>query len=149
MRDLAAEDGAIEWLGVTYRTILSAAKSGGAMSIVDTLSPLGSGPPRHIHHDAEETFIVVEGRIRLWVAGETSELGPGEAVVVPRGTEHTFQVIGDGPCRKFVILTPGGFEEFFAEMAAGQFGIPEDMGAIVEAGKRHHLDFTGPPLGAE
>jgi hypothetical protein len=45
-----------------------------------------------------------------------------------------------------VILTPGGFEGFFAEMAAGQFRMPEDMAAIEESARRHHLRFTGPPL---
>jgi quercetin dioxygenase-like cupin family protein len=134
----------LEWLGVTYRTILSTAASGGAMSIVDTFSPAGSGPPRHVHHAEEEAFVVLSGEIELWVAGQTSRLGPGEAALVPRGTEHTFKAIMD--TRKLVILTPGGFEGFFVEMAQGAFRIPEDMGPISESAARHHLAFTGPPL---
>ena len=135
---------AVEWLGGTYRTILPAASSGGAMSIVDTLSPEGSGPPRHIHHAEDEAFVVLSGEIELWVAGQTSRLGPGEAGLVPRGTEHTFKALAD--TRKLVILTPGGFEGFFAEMARGAFRIPEDMGPISESAARHHLSFAGPPL---
>ena len=45
MKDLAQIDGAIEWLGVQYKTILSAEQTGGTMSIVDSWSPAGSGPP--------------------------------------------------------------------------------------------------------
>jgi quercetin dioxygenase-like cupin family protein len=135
---------AVEWLGVTYRTILSTAASGGAMSIVDTFSPEGSGPPRHVHHAEDEAFVVLSGEIELWVAGQTSRLGPGEATLVPRGTEHTFRALAD--TRKLVILTPGGFEAFFAEMAQGAFRIPEDMGPISESAARHNLSFTGPPL---
>lgn len=45
-----------------------------------------------------------------------------------------------------MILTPGGFEDFFAEMAAGEFSIPDDMPAILAAAGRHNLRFTGPPL---
>ena len=78
--------------------------------------------------------------------GKTFLRGPGEAAFVPRGKEHTFQVIGEKPCRHLVILTPGGFEGFFAEMADRRCRIPEDMGDIVETGKKYHLDFTGPPL---
>jgi hypothetical protein len=72
--------------------------------------------------------------------------GLGETVFIPRGSEHTFQIVGDTPCRHLVILTPGGFEGFFAEMAAGQFSVSTDMPAIMEAAGRHNLRFTGPPL---
>ncbi|XKM38409.1 hypothetical protein A4U53_005220 (plasmid) [Rhizobium ruizarguesonis] len=41
----------------------------------------------------------------------------------------------------------GGFEDFFADMAAGKFQIPQDMNRIAESAGRHHLRFTGPPLG--
>ncbi|MCG6882491.1 MAG: cupin domain-containing protein [Silicimonas sp.] len=142
MRDLSDDTGWINWLGVRYRTILQTP----AMSIVDTASPAGSGPPRHVHDDADETFVMVEGRIELWIDGVTSFVDAGEAATVPRGAEHTFRVTDDGPARKLVILAPGGFEGFFADMAAGQFRIPEDMAQIGESAARHHLRFTGPPL---
>ncbi|MBO6717698.1 MAG: cupin domain-containing protein [Rhizobiaceae bacterium] len=141
--------GTVEWLGVTYRTILRREDSEGRMSVVDSVSPVGSGPPRHIHHAEDETFVVLSGECEFWLDGETFTKGPGEAVFVPRGREHTFRVIGDIPSRHLVILTPGGFEDFFVEMARGKYGIPEDMPAIEESAKRHNLTFTGPPLGAE
>jgi len=146
MKDTILGDGAIEWLGVHYRTILATADTGGAMSITDSVSPPGSGPPRHIHHDADETFVMLTGDTEFWRDGERFIRGPGETVFVPRGTEHTFRVVSDTPSRHLVILTPGGFEGFFAEMAAGNFRIPQDMPAIEESAARHHLTFTGPPL---
>jgi hypothetical protein len=76
-------------------------------------------------------------------------MGVGQAVFVPRGREHTFRVAGDTPCGHLVILTPGGFEGFFADMARGGFRIPEDMEQIGASAARHNLRFTGPPLGAE
>ncbi|WP_457939071.1 cupin domain-containing protein [Mesorhizobium sp. 10J20-29] len=137
---------AIEWLGVHYRTILTSAASGGAMSIVDSVSPPRSGPPRHVHHDADETFVLLTGDTEFWLEGERFTCGPGGTVFVPRGKEHTFRVVSDVPGRHLVIMTPGGFEGFFAEMAAGQLRIPEDMPAIEASAGRHHLTFTGPPL---
>lgn len=139
----------IEWLGVKYRTMLSPAESGGAMSIVDSLSPIGSGPPRHVHEAEDETFVLISGSCEFWYEGETFVRGPGASVFIPRGKEHTFRVVGDEPSRHLVILTPGGFEGFFAAMAEGQFSIPEDMGPITEAATRFNMRFTGPPLGAE
>lgn len=137
---------AIEWLGVHYRTILKTGDSGGAISVVDSVSPPKSGPPRHIHYEADETFVVLTGDILFWLEGEELTRGPGETMFIPRGKEHTFQVISDTPSRHLVILTPGGFEGFFAEMAAGQFRIPQDMPAVAEAAARYRMDFTGPPL---
>lgn len=138
-----------EWLGVRYKPILSAAATRGAMSIVDSLSPAGSGPPRHVHDREDEAFILLSGQCEFWQEGETSTKGPGEAAFIPRGREHTFRVIGTEACRHLVILTPGGFESFFAEMAQGGFRIPEDMQQIGTTAARHSLRFTGPPLGAE
>ncbi len=138
----------IKWQGVSYRTILSAQDTGVRMSITDSVPPPMSGPPRHVHANEDEIFVVLSGEIIYWLDGETGHVGPGETLFIPRGKEHTFQVPGDQPCRHLVILTPGGFEGFFAEMAAGQFTIPTDMDAINDSAARFGLAFTGPPLEA-
>lgn len=146
--DLTGPD-VIEWLGVRYKTILSASATGGAVSIVDSLSPPGSGPPRHVHEREDETFVVLTGACEFWLEGETFIKGPGESTFIPRGREHTFRVVRDQPSRHLLILTPSGFEGFFAEMAQGAFRIPEDMEQVGASAARHNLRFTGPPLGAE
>lgn len=148
MKDNILGPGAFAWLGVQYKPILSREASGGAMSIVDSVSPPDSGPPRHIHHDADETFVVLTGDCEFWLEGERFHRGPGETAFIPRGKSHTFRVAGRQPSRHLVILTPGGMEDFFQEMAAGGFRIPEDMEQINAAAQRHHLEFTGPPLEA-
>lgn len=148
MKDLAQTAEAVTWLGTTYRTILSAEASGGALSIVDIASPLGASPPRHVHDAEDEYFIVLEGQLEFWLEGERFTRGPGEAAMVPRGKEHSFRVIGTGPARHLIVLTPGGFEQFFVDMARGQFRIPEDMPQVLQSAESHALRFTGPPLEA-
>ena len=137
---------AVEWQGVQYRTILTSADSGGALSITDCVSPSNSGPPRHIHHDADEAFVLMSGDCEFVIGSRRFTRGPGQTVFVPRGSEHTFRVVSDIPSRHLTILTPGGFEHFFHEMAAGGFRIPQDMPTIAEIAARYHLTFTGPPL---
>lgn len=141
--------GMIEWLGVRYKTILPSAETDGAISIVDSLGPVDSGPPRHVHEREDETFVILTGECEFWLEGQTIIRRAGESVFVPRGREHTFRVVGVQPSRHLTILTPGGFENFFAEMAQGGFRIPDDMEQISAAAARHNLRFTGPPLGAE
>ena len=41
------------------------------------------------HHDHEdELFLVVTGRLRMRLESGDREIGPGEFIVVPKGTEH-------------------------------------------------------------
>jgi quercetin dioxygenase-like cupin family protein len=51
---------------------------------------------QHLHPYADEEFIVRQGRLRLQVAGFWRELGPGESILVPRGTPHLFRNGHDG-----------------------------------------------------
>jgi mannose-6-phosphate isomerase-like protein (cupin superfamily) len=42
----------------------------------------------HDHKDTDETFLVIEGRLRIDFRDGAVEIGPGELYVVPKGVEH-------------------------------------------------------------
>ena len=42
----------------------------------------------HDHQDTDETFIVVDGRLRIDFRDGAVEIGAGEMFVVPKGVEH-------------------------------------------------------------
>jgi hypothetical protein len=44
-------------------------------------------------------------------------------------------------------VVPGGLDEFFIEIEAGGFNLPQDLGRLVALGARHGHEFVGPPLG--
>ena len=48
----------------------------------------------HVHYAEDEMFLILEGAYRVCMDGEWTEVGPGSVVYLPRGTEHTFQVVG-------------------------------------------------------
>jgi quercetin dioxygenase-like cupin family protein len=149
MKDSILGPDAVEWLGVHYNTILATDATNGAMSITDSVSPPNSGPPRHIHHDADETFVLLTGDVEFWVEGERFMRGPCQSIFIERGKEHTFRIVSDIPARHLLILTPGGFEGFFSKMAAERLRIPEDMEEITNIAANYQLTFTGPQLGAD
>ncbi len=149
MKDSILGPDAVEWLGVHYNTILATDATNGAMSITDSVSPPNSGPPRHIHHDANETFVLLTGDVEFWVEGKRFMRGPGQTIFIERGKEHTFRIVSDIPARHLVILTPGGSEGFFSKMAAERLRIPEDMEEITNIAANYQLTFTGPRLGAD
>lgn len=136
----------VVWNGVTYHIRLNVAATGGRLSIFESEDQPGYGPPRHVHHQEDETFLVLDGEV-AFLLGETSQTClPGDTVFVPRGTVHTFCVRGHKPARMLTVMTPGGFEGFFREMSKGAFRIPQDMAQIVAIASAYHLEFTGPPL---
>ena len=49
--------GTVYLLGDTYTTLLSGAHTGGTFSLLEALVPARTGPPPHIHHAEDETFI--------------------------------------------------------------------------------------------
>ena len=42
----------------------------------------------HQHEREDELFLVVAGRMRMQLRAGDREVGPGELIVVPKGTEH-------------------------------------------------------------
>jgi mannose-6-phosphate isomerase-like protein (cupin superfamily) len=66
--------------------------------------PLLIAPP-HIHHADDEAFYVLEGRLAFTLDGETHTVDAGGAVMIPRGTLHTWWNPSAAPCRYLIIMT--------------------------------------------
>jgi quercetin dioxygenase-like cupin family protein len=49
--------------------------------------------PPHVHEDAEQAVIVMEGIIQFTIGNESLTLGNGDVAVIPRGVEHSGQSI--------------------------------------------------------
>ena len=61
--------------------------------------------PLHLHHNDDEAWYVLEGKLCVRVGEETVEAGPGAAVLVPRGTPHTYWNPDPAPLRYLLIMT--------------------------------------------
>jgi len=97
---------------------LTAADTGGALSLGVVEVPPGGGPPLHYHLNEDEVFIVQEGRIEYCIENRWIELGPGGVVFAPRLVPHCFRNRGDKPARQWVVCLPSGFENFYKQCAA-------------------------------
>jgi quercetin dioxygenase-like cupin family protein len=74
----------------------TARDTGGKLCQVDFyLQPGGFVAAEHIHPLQEERFEVISGTLRGRVAGKELASGPGEIVVVPKGTPHVWWNSGD------------------------------------------------------
>ena len=85
-----------------------------ALCIMDVLIKPGQGHAFHRHPDQEEIIWVIEGRVEQWLEEDKRELGPGEAVYIPKDVVHASYTVGDQPAKVAVILSPtageGGYE---------------------------------------
>jgi mannose-6-phosphate isomerase-like protein (cupin superfamily) len=59
----------------------------------------------HNHEDTDETFIVIEGEMKIEFENETLELNEGDMFVVPKGIEH--KPWAENEC-KVMIIEPRG-----------------------------------------
>jgi len=64
----------------------------------------GAGAPLHVHADADEVLIVVEGVLEFRIGNVRSVVGPEHTVSIPAGTPHGFVAVGQSPARIFTFF---------------------------------------------
>ena len=65
--------------------------------------------PLHVHHQDDEAWYVLEGILRVQSGENEIEAHAGSAVLVPRGTPHTYWNAGPGRLCYLLIMTPNIF----------------------------------------
>ena len=123
-------------------------QSGGGLTVIEGVSAPGEGPPLHVHREQDELIYTLDGTFRVKLGDELIEALPRSFVFIPRGTQHTWQNIGDGFSRFVAALVPASveFEEFFHRY--GELS-PEERGMEAFsrlAAETSAMEVVGPPL---
>ena len=129
-------------LGVEWK--IDAAASGGRFSVVHhPLAPRALAAPLHRHQREDEYSLVLAGTLGALLGDHVVTAGPGTWVHKPRHQWHTFWNAGDAPCLLVEVISPGGFEDYFREVAAA-WG---DLARFAEINQRYELemDFASVP----
>jgi len=132
----------IKPFGLEMRVLLSTEATGGAISVIMAWHKPGEGPPDHVHFSQEEMFFIVEGTYELTVGGETSTVGPGTIVFIPRNVVHRFRNVGDATACMLDWSLPGGQDHYFkaiSDLAAGGGFTGEK---VMEISKKFDTNFT-------
>src|SRR5215831_2747486 len=94
--------------GMAIRFLVEGEQSGGAVAVFEFDVPVGTRvAAAHSHDGFEETIYGLEGVLTWTVDGTEIEVGPGEALLLPRGVVHQFDNRGDEAARALAIVTPG------------------------------------------
>jgi mannose-6-phosphate isomerase-like protein (cupin superfamily) len=154
-KELLMSDDVVHLFDLGVRFLLSSER----FSLVEHwLPPRGLGAPVHTHTHEDEFSFVIEGRLGAQLGDEVVEAGPGELVQKPRGQAHTFWNAGDEPVRFLEVISPGGFEHYFREIApllavgdkdsvppiAARYGLEIDFSTIPQLAERYGLNVAVP-----
>ena len=129
---------------VVIRFLVQGEQSGGAIAVFEAVVPAGARVPvAHSHDGYEETIYGLEGALTWTLEGIPTDIGPGEALCIPRGAVHQFDNTGDVDAKALAIVTPGilgpdYFREVAAILDAAAGGAP-DLAAIGVVMRRHGL----------
>ncbi|HEY7033751.1 MAG TPA: cupin domain-containing protein [Thermomicrobiales bacterium] len=103
---LSAEVGAAPLTG----RVLGSARS--SFAVAEWTDPGGEpDPPRfvapfHVHEQDDEAWYVLEGTLRFRLGDRELDVAAGSAILVPRGTAHTFWNPHRERARYLIVMTP-------------------------------------------
>jgi quercetin dioxygenase-like cupin family protein len=120
---------------------VSGQQTAGALFIMEHVGlAKGGGPPRHLHHEQDEWFYVIDGELVAEVGKERFRLKTGDSVFAPRQVPHGFIYVAEKPGRLLIAFTPAGkMEAYFRD------GHGFDPASFA----RYGMQYVAPPLTLE
>ena len=130
-------------LGVRF--LVTADDAGGSVALFELTVPAAQrlAGPAHSHDHYEETIYGIAGVLTWTVDGKGIDVGPGQALCIPRGAVHRFDNHGGQDVKALCAITPAAIgPQFFRESAAvinAAAGGPPDRVKMAEIMRRHGL----------
>ena len=165
-RVLSPEEGEPVWLRkLGIRFMIGGEETQGNYALVEhPIGPRALAAPMHTHEREDEYTYVLEGEIGVQIGEEVLAAQPGDLVFKPRGVPHAFWNATDTLARALEIISPAGFERYFAELAPlfppanqgpldeeavgavrAKYGLEMDLGSIPVLAERYGLVVDAPP----
>ncbi len=154
-RDLSVNpaDETIDFGPLAVRFLLTGDNSTGSISAFElTVRAAQRLPaPAHSHDHYEETIYGLDGVLTWTVDGRPIDVGPGQALCIPRGAIHRFDNRGSQSAKALCVITPAAIgPQYFREMnevMKAAAGGPPDRARMAEIMRRHGL--TPAPAAAQ
>jgi len=136
-------------LGIRF--LLTGDDSNGSVSVFEVLVPIGQklAAPAHRNDAYEEILYGIEGVLTWTVDGTPIEVGPGQALCIPRGAVHRFDNLGRENVKQLAVISPAVMGPAYFREAAGVIGSaaggPPDRAKMMEVFRRHGMTVAAPP----
>jgi quercetin dioxygenase-like cupin family protein len=142
---LNPSDETIEFGFLVVRFLLTGDHSTGSVAAFELIVRGGQRlpAPAHSHDHYEETIYGLDGVLTWTLDGRPIDVGPGQALCIPRGAIHRFENLGSQDAKALCVITPAAigpqyFREAFEVMKAAAGG-PPDRVKMAEIMRRHGL----------
>ena len=138
-------------LGIRF--LLTGDDTNGSVSVFEVTVPAGQklAAPAHKNDAYEETLYGIEGVMTWTIDGKAIEVGPGQAVCIPRGAVHRFDNFGTEDAKQLSIVTPAimgpAYFREASEVVNAAAGGPPDAAKMVEIFRRHGMTIAALPPG--
>jgi quercetin dioxygenase-like cupin family protein len=135
---------------LTVRFLVTGENSSGTVAVFEVGIPAAQRlmAPAHSHDHYEETVYGIDGVLTWTVDGKRIEVGPGQALCIPRSAVHRFDNNSTEDVKGLCVVTPAAIgPRYFreaAEVLSVAAGDPPDRTKILEIMRRHGL--TPAPL---
>ena len=135
--------------GIAIRFLLTSADTNGRLSAFEVRVPAGQKLPAPPHrNDAyEEVLYGLEGVLTWTVNGTPIEVGPGQALCIPRGAVHRFDNFGHVDVKQLCLISPPVMGPAYFREAAAAIGAaagPPDRAQMAEIFRRHGMTIVAP-----
>jgi quercetin dioxygenase-like cupin family protein len=107
----------VKLFGVRFSYKVESADSGGSLAVLEVEIPARTLVKPHSHSREDEFSLVLDGTVGAKVGDRVLEAGPGAYLVKPRGVPHAMWNASSAPAKVAEILSPGGLEAYFEELA--------------------------------
>jgi quercetin dioxygenase-like cupin family protein len=136
-------------LGIRF--LLTGDDSNGSVSVFEVLVPVGQklAAPAHKNDAYEEILYGIEGVLTWTVDGTPIEVGPGQALCIPRGAVHRFDNLGNEDVKQLAVISPAimgpAYFREAAEVINAAAGSPPDRATMMDVFRRHGMTLAAPP----
>ena len=135
---------------LAVRFLITEENSNGSIAAFELGVPAAQhlAAPAHSHDHYEETIYGIDGVLTWTVDGKQINVGPGQALCIPRGAVHRFDNNGSHDAKVLCVVSPAAIgPEYFRESAAvinAAAGGPPDREKMAEIMRRHGLTPARP-----
>jgi quercetin dioxygenase-like cupin family protein len=130
---------------LSVRFLIAGENSNGSVAAFELTVPGAQrlAAPPHSHDHYEETIYGIDGVLTWTVDGKQIDVGPGQALCIPRGAVHRFDNNRDRDVKALCVITPAAIgPQYFresAEVINAAAGGPPDRVRMAEIMRRHGL----------